>query len=117
MGIERFLASDADLAWIMDDDCVPAPDCLARLVDHLDADPQRRPVLPWWIDVATGEGSFLPAWCGFLISRKVAILFHAFAAGVSSGKVSWQWCGKSAATSTHVRPPRSRSVSSHSSQR
>ena len=71
VGIERFLESDADLAWVMDDDCVPAPHCLERLLAHLDADSQQRPVLPWWIDVATGEGSFLPAWCGFLIARSV----------------------------------------------
>lgn len=70
-GIERFLESGMALAWIMDDDCVPAPRCLEHLVrrhDELETDSL---ILPWWIDVVTGEGTFHPAWCGFLMSREV----------------------------------------------
>ena len=34
-GLEDFLAGDADLVWLMDDDGVPAPDCLELLLPHV----------------------------------------------------------------------------------
>jgi len=33
-GIETAIERGADLVWLMDDDGVPAPDCLARLLEH-----------------------------------------------------------------------------------
>ena len=38
-GLEDFLAGAADLVWLMDDDGVPAEDCLERLLPHV-ADPR-----------------------------------------------------------------------------
>ncbi|RLV50143.1 glycosyltransferase [Nocardioides mangrovicus] len=35
-GLEAFLDSDADLVWLMDDDGVPAPDCLELLLPYVD---------------------------------------------------------------------------------
>jgi GT2 family glycosyltransferase len=55
----------------MDDDCVPAPDCLERLLAHHAHDEDSAVVFPWWIDAATGTGAFLPAWCGLLVSLEV----------------------------------------------
>ena len=69
VGLARFLASTFDVAWVMDDDCIPEADCLERLVARHDAPPGGGIVFPFWIDAATGEGSFLPAWCGFVIDR------------------------------------------------
>jgi rhamnopyranosyl-N-acetylglucosaminyl-diphospho-decaprenol beta-1,3/1,4-galactofuranosyltransferase len=69
-GLREFLASDRDLAWVMDDDCIPEGDCLEAL---LDATEERRDgifVFPDWI-APTGEITHYPAWCGFLISRDV----------------------------------------------
>jgi GT2 family glycosyltransferase len=68
-GLEAFLASGADMAWVMDDDCVPDAGCLAALLAHHAKLRKDRVVLPLWIDGATGAGSFLPAWCGFLLTR------------------------------------------------
>jgi GT2 family glycosyltransferase len=67
-GLEAFLVSGADMAWVMDDDCVPDPGCLAALLDHYGTLKKDRAVLPLWVDGVTGVGSFLPAWCGFLLS-------------------------------------------------
>jgi GT2 family glycosyltransferase len=74
LGLARFLESNAAMAWVMDDDCIPQPNCLAHLVtrhESLDAD---APVFPMWTDATTGEGAFVPAWCGFLISRSLVVL-------------------------------------------
>jgi GT2 family glycosyltransferase len=70
-GLQKFLDSGADLAWVMDDDCVPSPEALERLLIHLDQLAEDGPVFPLWRDSATGEGLFLPAWCGFLVSRAI----------------------------------------------
>jgi GT2 family glycosyltransferase len=69
VGLERFLESGGDVAWVMDDDCVPEPDCLAALLVRLDAEPGGGLVFPFWIDAETGRGLFRPAWCGFVIDR------------------------------------------------
>ncbi len=69
MGLTRFLTSGLDVAWVMDDDCVPEPECLERLLVTLDAEPGGGIVFPYWIDAATGEGHFRTAWCGFVADR------------------------------------------------
>ena len=68
-GLSRFLRTECDVAWVMDDDCIAEPDCLAELLATLERDRGGGIVFPWWIDSSTGEGSFLPAWCGFVIDR------------------------------------------------
>lgn len=68
-GLTRFLDGDLDAAWVMDDDCVPEPECLAHLRERLGAEPGGGIVFPCWIDAATGEGHFRTAWCGFLADR------------------------------------------------
>jgi GT2 family glycosyltransferase len=70
LGLEVFLHSGADLAWVMDDDCIPDPDCLDRLLTRHAAAPVDVPVFPYWIDARTGQGTFKPAWCGFVVSRR-----------------------------------------------
>ena len=70
-GLEHFLRSDNAVAWVMDDDCVPAPECLERLLERHERSSVNNIVLPWWVDGVTGEGQFCPAWCGFVISKAV----------------------------------------------
>jgi rhamnopyranosyl-N-acetylglucosaminyl-diphospho-decaprenol beta-1,3/1,4-galactofuranosyltransferase len=69
-GLEWFARSTFDAAWVMDDDCIPAPECLERLRARA-ADAAGTVVFPLWVDEPTGEGRFLPAWCGFLLPRSV----------------------------------------------
>ena len=69
-GIARFLASGFDVAWVMDDDCVPEPECLERLLTRLGAEPGGGIVFPSWIDAATGDAHFRTAWCGFVAARE-----------------------------------------------
>jgi GT2 family glycosyltransferase len=71
LGLECFLTSDADVAWVMDDDCVADPGCLEHLLEALADAPSDAIALPWWIDVITGGGQFCPAWCGFVVPREV----------------------------------------------
>jgi GT2 family glycosyltransferase len=70
-GLDQFRASGDTIAWVMDDDCVPDQRCLERLLARYDSSTSDCIVLPWWIDAATGQGAFLPAWCGFVVSRSV----------------------------------------------
>ena len=72
-GLRSFLARDEDVAWVMDDDCVPAPDCLERLLANSEALAAGRPVFPIWVDGPTGARRFLPAWCGFVIPRALVL--------------------------------------------
>lgn len=93
IGLSAFLESGFDLAWVMDDDCLPAPTCLEELLaasaEGVGADERddsvfgiRRtagghhdecdaPVFPLWVDGLTGVSRFMPAWCGFLMPRLV----------------------------------------------
>jgi GT2 family glycosyltransferase len=70
-GLQAFLASGAERAWVMDDDCVPEPACLARLLAAADAAPGPRLVFPSWVDDATGKVTNFPAWCGFVLDREI----------------------------------------------
>jgi len=72
IGLQAFLQSEFDLAWVMDDDCVPEVDCLRELLAALAVSGQGDvPVFPLWVDGPTGIGQFMPAWCGFLMPRPV----------------------------------------------
>lgn len=69
-GLTEFVARGGDWAWVMDDDIVPDPDCLARLLDRTaDAD-QPRFVWPR-IRQRDGAPHDYPGWCGFLVARDV----------------------------------------------
>ncbi len=70
-GLQAFLESGHQVAWVMDDDCIPDPECLRRLLGRHASLPEDRPVFPLWIDDATGDARVRPAWCGFLISAAV----------------------------------------------
>ena len=70
LGLGAFLESGLDLAWVMDDDCIPAATCLDELLVAVAGDDDV-PVFPLWVDGSTGEGRFMPAWCGFLMPRVV----------------------------------------------
>jgi rhamnopyranosyl-N-acetylglucosaminyl-diphospho-decaprenol beta-1,3/1,4-galactofuranosyltransferase len=69
-GLREFLASDRDLAWVMDDDCTPEPDCLEALLDATGRRLKSVFVFPDWI-APDGQIMRYPAWCGFLISSDV----------------------------------------------
>jgi rhamnopyranosyl-N-acetylglucosaminyl-diphospho-decaprenol beta-1,3/1,4-galactofuranosyltransferase len=68
LGLEQFLASPHQIAWVMDDDCVPEADCLAHLL-HGGADVTTYR-FPTWLD-REGVVANNPAWCGFVIGRGV----------------------------------------------
>jgi GT2 family glycosyltransferase len=72
-GLEEFLKSDATFrwAWVMDDDCEPAPDALARLLTAAAAQPEAGVVFPNAVSAATGEPIIGVGWWGVLISRSV----------------------------------------------
>jgi rhamnopyranosyl-N-acetylglucosaminyl-diphospho-decaprenol beta-1,3/1,4-galactofuranosyltransferase len=67
-GLRSFLASDATRAWVMDDDCVPAPGALAAQL----AISWRAPVvLARMVDRDSGDGANTQGWCGVLLAREV----------------------------------------------
>jgi GT2 family glycosyltransferase len=68
MGLASFLGTDATHAWVMDDDCVPAPAALRHL---LTAVTNAGLIYPTWVDEPTGTRVDWPAWCGFLLAREV----------------------------------------------
>lgn len=56
--------------WVMDDDCVPAPEALQRLVDEARRLPPGLLLLPTWVDARTGRATNYPGWCGLLLDRE-----------------------------------------------
>jgi rhamnopyranosyl-N-acetylglucosaminyl-diphospho-decaprenol beta-1,3/1,4-galactofuranosyltransferase len=70
IALRHFLASDFTHAWVMDDDIVPEPRCLATLWDAGSDDPASAFLFPIAIqpDGAVGRWG---SWCGFLISREI----------------------------------------------
>ena len=69
-GLTEFLASGHDYAWLIDDDCVPAPDALGVQLERA----RRRPppvVLATMVDHATREITNTQGWCGVLVPRAV----------------------------------------------
>ncbi len=98
IGLRTFLESSHDLAWVMDDDCIPTANCLEELLAasagpgypevRWAREPSRREVLPVASRDAvadtvpvfpcrvepTGIRRFPPAWSGFLMPRKVVEL-------------------------------------------
>ncbi len=70
IALRDFLAGDFNDAWVMDDDIVPEPKCLATLLTARDEDPSRTFVVPVSIqpDGAVGRWG---SWCGFMIAREI----------------------------------------------
>lgn len=71
IGLRTFLEAGLDLAWVMDDDCFPAPTCLDELLVAAASGEYAVPVFPLWVDGPSRVGRFMPAWCGFLMPRLV----------------------------------------------
>jgi GT2 family glycosyltransferase len=57
-------------AWVMDDDCVPDPQALQRLVEAARGSAPGHLVLPTWVDGRTGTVTNYPGWCGLLLDRE-----------------------------------------------
>ena len=70
IALRHFLSSDFTHAWVMDDDIVPEPTCLATLWGAASDDPTSAFLFPIAIqpDGAVGRWG---SWCGFLVSREI----------------------------------------------
>ncbi len=66
----HFAAGQFPLAWVLDDDIVPDPDCLEVLLGDCAAEPERAFCFPRSVqpDGSVGEWG---AWCGFVIARGI----------------------------------------------
>jgi GT2 family glycosyltransferase len=80
-GLETFLASAATHAWLMDDDCIAAPDALERQLAVVGRAPV---VLSRMLDRDTAEVVDTQGWCGVLLSRPVVE-----AVGVPDADLFW----------------------------
>jgi len=83
LGFEEFLAGVDDLAWVLDDDIVPDPDCLETLLGDARRDPKAAFCFPRSIqpDGTVGEWG---SWCGFVISRHIVEIV-----GVPRAELFW----------------------------
>ena len=70
IALRYFLANDFTHAWLMDDDIVPEPKCLANLWDAASEAPTSAFVFPISIQPDGSVGRW-GSWCGFLISREI----------------------------------------------
>lgn len=70
MAFESLTCSAYDLAWVLDDDIVPDPDCLEALLGAAADDPASAFCFPRAVqpDGSVGEWG---SWCGFLVSRRI----------------------------------------------
>ena len=70
VAFETFLTMPRDLAWVLDDDIVPDPDCLERLLEAAAPDPAQAFCFPRSVqpDGSVGEWG---SWCGFVVSRQI----------------------------------------------
>jgi rhamnopyranosyl-N-acetylglucosaminyl-diphospho-decaprenol beta-1,3/1,4-galactofuranosyltransferase len=72
-GLRQFLESEADWAWVLDDDCRPVPSCLEALEraagsrTHAELPPV---LIPRSLDVATSKPIIGFGWLGILIPRR-----------------------------------------------
>lgn len=67
----RFLEQEVGTwAWLLDDDTVPEPDCLERLLEAATGAPSYYPA-PLVLDSETHEIRAYPSWCGPLLSREI----------------------------------------------
>ena len=79
----RFLESDSDFIWVMDDDIVPEPDCLQRLLGQARKMDEAVLVYPHVVD-PEGLAHEYPAWHGFIMSREAVIQ-----AGIPRAELVW----------------------------
>jgi rhamnopyranosyl-N-acetylglucosaminyl-diphospho-decaprenol beta-1,3/1,4-galactofuranosyltransferase len=71
-GLARFLETDAEWAWVLDDDIVAEPDALALLLAECrEGDPLPDVVMPMVREVDGGQQLRTQGWCGVLIRRQV----------------------------------------------
>ena len=70
IALRTFRASDFTHAWVMDDDIVPEPSCLATLWEAAGDAPTSAFVFPIAIQPGGPVGRW-GSWCGFLISREI----------------------------------------------
>jgi rhamnopyranosyl-N-acetylglucosaminyl-diphospho-decaprenol beta-1,3/1,4-galactofuranosyltransferase len=70
IALRDFLASDFTHAWVMDDDILPEPECLATLCEAASEAPESSFVFPIAIQPDGSVGRW-GAWCGFLVSREI----------------------------------------------
>jgi GT2 family glycosyltransferase len=70
IALRHFESTEFTHAWVMDDDIIPEPDCLATLWNAASDDPTTSFVFPLAIQ-PDGSGSRWGAWCGFLIPREI----------------------------------------------
>jgi rhamnopyranosyl-N-acetylglucosaminyl-diphospho-decaprenol beta-1,3/1,4-galactofuranosyltransferase len=69
-GLRRFLQSKHDVAWLLDDDRIPDPWCLARLIETYGS--LEEPAILFPTDkTPQGEATNYPSWCGVLLPRRV----------------------------------------------
>jgi rhamnopyranosyl-N-acetylglucosaminyl-diphospho-decaprenol beta-1,3/1,4-galactofuranosyltransferase len=70
-GLRAFVDSDADYAWVMDDDCRPEPDALAEQLELARSYVEPCVVLATVVDADTRVAYRGHGWCGVLIPRSV----------------------------------------------
>ena len=70
LAFEDFAGGPFELAWVLDDDMVPDPDCLEVLLDAAAADPKSAFCFPYSVQ---RDGSVAPwgSWCGLVVSRHI----------------------------------------------
>ena len=66
----EFLQSPYEFAWVMDDDMIPEPECLARLWAEAELYPEPPFVFPL-VEQEDGSTQQWGAWCGFLIAKDI----------------------------------------------
>ena len=81
-GLDDFLDGDAAWAWLMDDDCEPAPDALERQL--LAARAGAGAVMATMVDKDSGEVTNTQGWCAVLVARTVVE-----AVGVPDPELFW----------------------------
>jgi rhamnopyranosyl-N-acetylglucosaminyl-diphospho-decaprenol beta-1,3/1,4-galactofuranosyltransferase len=81
--LAEFLGSGFGLAWVLDDDMAPEPDCLERLWAVARAHPAQAFVFP---KSRQPDGSLdvWPSWCGFVVSREIIL-----SVGLPMGELFW----------------------------
>ena len=69
-GLQWFAQSDHDSAWVLDDDMIPEPDCLAELHEVVfagDQAPGKCLAFPAIVETGNVDPVWYPSWCGVLI--------------------------------------------------
>lgn len=69
VALREFLQTECTLAWVMDDDIVPEPGCLAALVEAASEGPLSL-LVPLSIQPDGSVGRY-GSWCGILIAREI----------------------------------------------